>query len=1264
MRLIERKYFADKENGGLNADDAAFSVLPNQVVNMQNARFGSTDKGVINTIESIGSTKLLSAPQVSVSLMYHGGCEDIENSRIVYCLRDIYSSQHRIMCYDYRNDIIYTVLTNSQVTGGLNFQKDNFIHSCRINNGVFYFTDYYNEPRKVDIDAGIKLNQPSYVTDTEAYVSPLNQQVITIIRKPPNYPLLPTKKNATDVGLTVNTNQIKNYSFRFTYFYTYKTGERSTLSMHSSVVPYNYSDETYNVIQLQVPFSEAIDQDVQSITLAVIYLPDEIAFEIKTWDKSSTTDLAEIEAHNSLTTQLTFYFTNSDVGAAIDSTTLVKPFDSVPLKSKTLEKATQRIFLGNNLMGYNTPSKTSLTGTVTQQDTGGGNIAGSYVELDYILYGEPGNPDAPYTFTVALVYFPTAVDGTHPAGYYCITTGLPLNNPASDPSPTVPINISDYTFVGSDPYSDLMSYVFSNVDSVLGWTPSGIYFSAQYTYYAISASGSTSTTNRSVLKSDSARRIAIVFYDKYMRQCGIVKSSSGLITIPDRAYDFSGTYNYAIQWALSNADAFNEIPDWAYYYSIVSTKDLVRSYFIQARAGDIKYATKDTAGDYVIPPTATAYSNSNVGVALQLNLLSGYGMGYAFQAGDIVKVYLSGVSTVYTLSIISQQADWIIAENADLGSLVGANALFEIYSPRAQSAGQFYYEQGSIYPIINPTSTLRQYSATTGQIVGDIYLLTRGTSPSTYITENMSPSTTIWQNWITDAGRLQIEDRIGQQLIKTSIRWSNTYLEGTQINGLSSFDALDQKLLPIECGQLQKLQLTSKVQDQLGVVMLGICEKETASLYLGEVQLYGSNAESTLTQSPNVIGTVNVLKGSFGTVNPESVTEYRGNVYWADLLNGRYVQYSANGLFPISNYKMTRFWKLFSDLYLSLTTAQIEDLDSMPYIFSVVDSYHNELLISIPKLSLTPPKGYLPDTETKSEKLLSYDVRVEYETAELPLPGLFDYYGLYYYLPDAYPAGYYVLKSSEATSDAPPPAVTPPTSLDFSQLKFMGQTFDDVLQAIITQGATIVNDSKILSGSSIVNNITVYTVYPFDIWDAQEKTLVYGLSFEPNHWLGSMSFRAEGFISAENKLFSWKNGLLYIHNQTDSYNQFYGVSFNSRVMFVCNQQPTTPKVYDAIEVQANMIPTLTYFYNDYPYLQVTDLKDFDYRNYEGKFYAALYRNKLVPTQSGYTTDGLLTGEKIRAKALYCMLEFAVDEVPLELEFAEIKYSLSRGHNQI
>jgi hypothetical protein len=418
----------------------------------------------------------------------------------------------------------------------------------------------------------------------------------------------------------------------------------------------------------------------------------------------------------------------------------------------------------------------------------------------------------------------------------------------------------------------------------------------------------------------------------------------------------------------------------------------------------------------------------------------------------------------------------------------------------------------------------------------------------------MSPNTTLWRNWFTNVGRIQITSSIGQRFKQTSIKWSNTFIPGTITNGLSTFDTLDEKILPDELGPLRRLIITSKVNNELGAVMLGICEQETASLYLGEQQLVGSAANAFIAQANDVIGTVNILKGSFGTRNPESVTEFRGNAYWVDVLNGKVIQYSLNGLFPISNYKMSRYWKLFCDQYLSMTSGQIEALGSRPFLFTTVDPHHWELLITVPRVLQNPPMGYLPD--------------------------------------------------------AP---------------------------------------------------YTNY-VYPFDIWDGQAKTLVYKINAEPNFWMGSYNWTQEGYVTIQNKLYSFKFGQLYEHNNTASYCNFNGTQYKSRIMGICNQQPERPKVYNNISVEANMLPTLTYFISLSPYTQVSNLQDFDYQNKEGVLYCQIYRNILTPTAIGLQVNGLVTGEKMRTYAFRFMLEFTVSSIPIELRFVNFGYQISLGHS--
>lgn len=1169
MQQHEKKYFPAPDGGG-NFDDADFVVGLNQWVNMENCRVGSTDKGVIGTVESIGSTVLKSIAEPSVTNVVIGVAEDIPNRRFCYFIKNLHGPFDKILCYDIESETIYTVLLSTQVVGGLKFNKSYLIHSARIINGLLYWTDNLNQPRRININAGINLNHPGTYSSVTAYTSPMNAEVITIIRRPPGYVLTFSKE--TDGSIT--SNQIKNNAFLFTYRYLYRDGETSTLAPRSKLANYNATTDTYDSIRILLQFAEKIDQDVQEVQMIAIYVDGSKAFVIKSWDKNNSVEATEIANHNAEITALQYVFYANSVEETISDAELSKPFNSVPLTSETLEQGTNRIFLGNNVLGYNTPSSTSL-----------------------------------------------------------------------------------------------------------------------------SVSLSMGTGNKR-LKTDATYKIGKVFYDRYLRQTGVVFDSTQ--NVPDREYAETSPYAIGFDWTLPSTPQPSEIPEEAYYYMPVMSLCLRTRFFLQLRGRNSGYATKDSEGNYVI--NKSTYIANNAACAFDISTLTTFAMGYVYSEGDIVKIYIG--TDVYSLAIIGQQGNWILTELQDLGDLNPSTLfLFEIFTPYNPQGEEPYFEQGDIYAIANPGTSSRAYGTTSGFIEGDVYYIERtginrvhytrgpgdqrnddtaatigavytsqdatdstftaGTSPigglagfniatdnsrwiikatggvpitfelsgvikvmpdsnrtwSIYVESNIGFITTLiptvnltayeesehvfnnievtlaagdrlfifhtmsvansiyyrdvnitislpsnnitynveamnindkyYRNWFTNAGRQQVVVRQGQQQKTTSIKWSNTFIPGTLTNGLSSFDALDEKILTSELGPLRKLQITSKVNNELGAVMLGICEAETASMYLSEQQLVGSAGNAFIAQSDNVIGTVNVLKGSHGTVNPESVSEYRGWVFWYDAYNGKIVQYSVNGLFPISEYKMTRYWKLFSDQYLSMAAEQIEALGSRPFVFTTVDPHHWELLVTVPKLLADPPKGYLPD----------------------------------------YPS----------------------------------------------------------------------TVYPFDIWDGQDKTLVFKLNKEPNYWQGSYRVVPEYWVSIQNKVFSFKYGQLYEHNSTESYGTLYGVSYPSRIMFICNQIPNRPKVYNNISVDANLAPAFTYFMVESPYIQTSDLADFNYNDLEGILYSVIYRNKLIPTAIGFNTDGLMTGEKMRGKVLKVLLEFSVSYDPLELKFVELGYQLSSGH---
>ena len=1046
--IKEKKYFAAQgENlGHLDADSAPFAIPLNAWVNLTNFRAGSTDKGVTGVLESIGGTRRLSTPSPSVSFINIGKVVDTVGRRIIEFLYNVNTSQHKIQCWSYDDDTMYLMLLSSQVDDGLNFNKNYLIHG-RVINGVVYWTDNLNPPRKLNIDAAIKTNQPSYTTDVLPYTTPLEADVITVIRKTFPFALGVTKFTTG----TPTINYVADFAGQFACRYTFRDNEISVLSPVSQLVNYNTNGQTYDMVNVALADTTGtpshISQDVQTIDLCVRYAGDPSFFIIKTWDRRIAADAAEIALNNAGTTGLNFNFYNDTRGIALSDAYSVKPFDSVPRVTKTIETALNRLMMGHNYESFDTPVLSSLTGSLVAE-----------------------------------------------------TNHAPYQNPS--------------------------------------------------------------------FKSGGTYQYGIIFRDRYKRVIGNVFTNNTMrFTVPKRDYSDT-TYYTHLALTLSNAAASSEIPDTAYYYEFVITKNLKTRFFMQAKSGGMKYAIKDPVTGVI--SYQDTFVSSAYGLAFDAKYLNAAGMGYSFQEGDILNVIQSASATQYSLAVIGIDGNYIISKLQDLGSFATQpDIIFEIYSPYKELTSEPFWTTGQTYAVTNPTQSGRLYSSLGGNIYGDVTRYISGVAPVTYYSENMSPIAKYWKQWNTNSGEANFAINSEAVTKYTAVRYSNVIIEGSQTNGLSTFDALDEKILPADLGKLSKLQNTSKVEEQ-GNIMLAIGEQETASCYIGEVQLVGAAQNAFIASAPNVIGTVNVLKGSFGTVNPESVVEYRGNVYWLDMNNGRVIQYSANGLFPISNYKMTRFWKNWCEQFLSLTSTQIEALGGRPFVFTEVDPFHDELLFSLPELSDIPPKGYIAD------------YRVE------PLT------------PDQ----------------------------------------------------------------------QVYIVYPFDILDYQAKTVVYDLI--SNTWRGSYSFTPEGFAALQNQLYSFKDGQTYIHNQSDNQCNFYGVQYTAQIMPVSNMMPSVPKSYNATAVESNVPPTYVLLYNDYPYIQESDLVDTDFTGngsnpmgLEGIWNATFYRNILQPTATGFTSTSRLTGERMRSVAMWFMYEFApTGSSVVNLKFVNITFTASLGNQNV
>jgi hypothetical protein len=928
--MITKKLFT----GGINQDDGYMLVAKEEYLNGLNIRFTSSEHGKVGEVSNIEGNVAITITLPSGVNICIGAYEDTPNRRLFFFNQNSNSS-HGIYCYDADDGNAYTVLLSSQVVGGLGFGP--FIHSVAMVGNLLYFTDGQNPQRRINVEAGIKLNHPAYNTAVAPYVldtvesgqNKMLSSVISLIRNQPWAP--PSIEKIADAGYP--NNFIKEEAFQFMYRFVYRDNEVSTFSPLSVTANYNTSTDNtngINAIQVTIPTLSKITQDVKYVEVAVRYVLGGNVFVIKTFDSG-------FDTHNNGVTALSFKFYNDSVGVAVDNATSVKQFDSIPVRSKTLEVVKNRLFLGNNVDGYDTPTSTSLT--LSSAVAGSSQVSGQWYKIIYRADG--------VTLTKYYVYL---FDVAHPAepGYY---------EPATQPNPSA--------FPTSASFASL-NLVGANINAIaayLGIQPQDI-FQLYYVDADITITGITSSSlaNTPIFKTDSSYRAGVVFFDEAGRKSGVVTNANAVRAIPDRAYD-TVSFVREINWSLDNLQ-FSEIPTWATHYAVVRTKCLRTSFFQQLRSPTkLKYISKNAETGEYDPPSDT-HTPGAFGVAIDISGLFSVGLGYQYQEGDLVKLYVSGVVAPYTLAVKDQTGSYVIADLINLDS-TSKDILFEIYTPYVRSDVEPYFEVGQVYKINNPGLNTRRYSVVTGSFRGDTYLLSRGA----YLTEVMSPNDKLWKNWNTDIGRVSSVVRAGQESLPTGVSYSNQIIQGTEINGLSTFDALDTNNLPIEMKQIQRLILSTKVNAE-GNVLLAIGEQETASVYIGEAQILDSSGEAFLATTTGIIGTINILRGSYGTINPESVFKWKGEVMFFDANAGSWVRYNVNGLFPYSSYKMTKYFKKCGqDIMKYLQNPSEYNLanPNLPIrVLGGADPFHEEYLSSMPRMYLEPKNLVLEDMPLSS----------------------------------------------------------------------------------------------------------------------------------------------------------------------------------------------------------------------------------------------------------------------------------------------------------
>lgn len=461
------------------------------------------------------------------------------------------------------------------------------------------------------------------------------------------------------------------------------------------------------------------------------------------------------------------------------------------------------------------------------------------------------------------------------------------------------------------------------------------------------------TTNPELLqfKHRGSYQVGIMFFDNAGRNAGVQIGSQYIVTIPDQDRQGLPAYDrYTIAWDIIGIENNLLIPAWATSYAIVRTKINNIASFIQDFTPDIFYYQLDP-GTSAMTYSHSSTTANNKGLAIDISPLIRYKMGYTFNAGDHIRLY-SGGGTTPTLDaeIKGQDGKFVLIDlpqNFPISPGPILNAKFyEIYTPRQVSVDEPFYEVGSKYAIITTTfvfsgvtTIVKTFSVSSGKLTGDTSIASADDRPTHYFYqpagysdtmpysnviqdppiisefgnfEAMNALSRFFNIWTEQTGRPMVRSIVGSIQYKKShyIRFGQPYLFDSSVNGINTFEALDEYPLPIENGAGTGL----KVNDR---VIVAIHQKDCTAVYIGEGFVNTSDANVFLAKTDNVISQDNKYIGGFGSYHAESIVSYGDRTYFYDIFKGAICRRTTAGVFPISSYGITNFLKAISISYLA-----------------------------------------------------------------------------------------------------------------------------------------------------------------------------------------------------------------------------------------------------------------------------------------------------------------------------------------------------------
>ena len=213
--------------GGLDRDSDPRYVNQQDLIDAINVRFSYTDQDSEGSIETIRGNTSIDVPFPSGVTFNRciGAHEDLDTRKIYFfTFSQVNSSGSCIFEYDQNSQTNTLILSDATIDGPepvLNFSAENLINDVDVIDGILYWNDTFNPPRKINIERAL----------TGGYPVPFIEQYVEAVQYQPLF--APTAFYGTNTALL--TNNLRGKLFQFRISYLYRDGEESATSATSKL---------------------------------------------------------------------------------------------------------------------------------------------------------------------------------------------------------------------------------------------------------------------------------------------------------------------------------------------------------------------------------------------------------------------------------------------------------------------------------------------------------------------------------------------------------------------------------------------------------------------------------------------------------------------------------------------------------------------------------------------------------------------------------------------------------------------------------------------------------------------------------------------------------------------------------------------------------------------------------------------------------------------------------------------------------------------